>query len=219
MRKTLLAAAAAISLFTGASTASAANFSFTGNFALDDDVQLFNFNVTSESMVTLRTLSYAGGVNAAGETIARGGFDPILILYDSAGNVIDWNDDPGPGVVPTDPTTNSYWDAFLTALLAPGSYIVSLTQYDNFSSGTLADGFWREGEGNFTVYIGCPNSGPAFNDASGQPGCARDSHWAVDVLNVADASAVPVPEPASLSLFGLGLLGLGFIRHRKARQG
>ena len=42
------------------------NFSFTGSFAVDNDVQLFNFSVTAPSTVTLRTWSYAGGTNAAG---------------------------------------------------------------------------------------------------------------------------------------------------------
>ena len=56
----------------------ATNLSFTGTFTHDDNVQLFTFVVGAPSTVTLRTWSYAGGVNAAGATIARGGFDPIL---------------------------------------------------------------------------------------------------------------------------------------------
>ena len=43
-------------------SASAADFSFTGNFTNDNEVQEFNFSVAgSPSDVTLRTWSYAGG--------------------------------------------------------------------------------------------------------------------------------------------------------------
>src|SRR5262245_35968039 len=79
--------------------AKADNFSFTGSFAVDNDVQLFNFSVMAPSNVTLRTWSYAGGTNAAGQLIAAGGFDPILALFDSSGALIDQNDD-GVGVAP-----------------------------------------------------------------------------------------------------------------------
>lgn len=57
----------------------AADFSFTGNFEHDDEVQEFNFTVTAPvSGTTLRTWSYAGGTNAAGAEVARGGFVPSL---------------------------------------------------------------------------------------------------------------------------------------------
>src|SRR5262245_40873387 len=105
MCKWILAAVAASSL-AAASAASADNFSFTGNLANDDAVQFFDFSVGSTSAVTLRTWSYAGGTNAAGQVIARGGFDPILSLYDLAtGDRIGVNDDGGCSLVAAD--TNS----------------------------------------------------------------------------------------------------------------
>lgn len=86
-------------LTMGAAQATPQNFSFTGTFSQDDNVQLFHFTVGDTSTVTLRTWSYAGGVNAAGQTIARGGFDPILALFDGTGVLINQNDDGGCGLV------------------------------------------------------------------------------------------------------------------------
>jgi hypothetical protein len=66
-------------------SASAADFSFTGNFKNDNEVQEFNFSVVrSPSDVMLRTWSCAGGTNVAGAVIQRGGFDPIVSLFNAS---------------------------------------------------------------------------------------------------------------------------------------
>ena len=204
-------------LLSGASAA--ADFSFLGTFNQDDDVRLFSFNVGAASNVTLRSLGYAGGDNAAGQTIARGGFDTILALFNGSGTLIDSNDDGGPGNVPADASTGQNWDAYLQTVLAPGNYQVSVMQFDNFANGpNLSNGFFREGEGNFTAAFGC--GGPAFCDISGvTPFDQRDSHWAFDVLNVNSAAgpgpinAIPEPGTYAMLLAGLGLLG--FVARRR----
>jgi hypothetical protein len=195
--------------------ASAANFSFTGSFAQDDDVQLFNFSVGAPSNVTLETLSYAGGLNAAGDLIARGGFDPILALFDSGGNLIGQNDDGGPSLVATD-LSGQAWDTFFTALLAAGNYTVAIMQYNNFANGpTLADGFQRSGQGNFTD-PSCAAS--SFCDVSGSAFNQRDGHWAFDILNVESASSSVVPLPAALPLLAGGLGLMGWMARRRRGQ-
>ncbi len=100
------------------------NFSFTGSFTQDDDVQLFNFTVGALSTVTLRSWSYAGGTNAAGETLARDGFDPILALFDSTGAFIDQNDDGN--TVPADALSGAEYDVFLEVELDAGTYTVAI---------------------------------------------------------------------------------------------
>jgi hypothetical protein len=202
-----ISAAVLLALFL--CTANAANFSFTGNFTLDDDVELFNFTVGAPSTVTLLTLSYAGGTNAAGDVIARGGFDPILALFDSTGVLLDTNDDGDPADVPTD-INGLTFDTFLSIALDPGTYTVSVMQFDNFADGpNLSDGFSRAGEGNFTAAFGC--GATQFCDAGLG---ARDSHWAFDVLNAEQAAIVGVPEPGSI-LFACGGLALLALRLRK----
>lgn len=214
-------------LFVGVPSAWATpqNFSFQGTFNQDDDVQLFHFTVGAGSTVILRTWSYAGGTNAAGDTIARGGFDPILALFDSTGAFIDQNDDGGCDNVDPDALTGRCWDTFFSQTLAPGNYTVSVMEFNNFANGpNLSDGFARDGQGNFTKTLGFCDSDSApnaigFCDVSLTPGGARDNHWAFDILGVDSAVQQPpqvgVPEPSELGLMGGGLLLLFWLTRRR----
>ena len=189
-------------------TANAADFSFTGNFVNDNDVQQFAFNVGADSTVSLRSWSYAGGTNAAGTVIARGGFDPILTLFTSAGTRIGQQDDGGCTLVASDAVTNQCWDTFLTTSLVSGDYIATIQQYNNFSRGSLSDGFTFSGDANANFRNG-------FVDFSNNK---RDSHWAFDITGVNSAELpVSVPEPTTVTLIGLGLLGFAASR-RKAKN-
>lgn len=188
--------------------------SFTGNFSMDDDVKLFNFSLATASTATLHTLSFAGGINADGALIADGGFTPILSLFDGAGNFLTRSADPSgcnsSNPANPDPVTGNCWDASISALLAIGNYTLALTEYDNFANQpTLSDGFFQDGQGNFTglEFIGQPGSFIAPN------GVQRDNHWAVD-LNFVDIP-LAAPEPGSLPLAIIGLTALySFTRRR-----
>jgi hypothetical protein len=183
--------------------ANADNFSFTGNLAGDDSVQTFDFSVGASSSVTLRTWSYAGGTNAAGQAIARGGFDPILALFALPGGSLIGQNDDGGGNVAADAVTLAHFDTFLQELLAPGNYRVSVMQFANFAVGpNFSNGFSGSGTLN-------------FEDVTGD---FRDSHWAFDILNVNSAVQNGVPEPSTWAMMILGFAGIGFMAYRRSRK-
>lgn len=182
---------------------SAVDFSFTGTFSDDDEVQFFDFSLNSMSDIVLRSLSYAGGTNADGVVIARGGFDPILALFDSVGDLIDQNDDGDFPDVSVDAVTGAPFDTYLEVNdLAAGDYKVAVMQYANFAPSSLGGVFQGSGTTN-------------FEDATGD---FRNNSWAFDILGVDTAVVIPNPVPetgATAAMFGLALTALIGISRRK----
>jgi len=198
----LLALAAAVA------PAGAANISFTGQFAYDNEVKLFQFTVDALTTVGIRTWSYAGGVNAAGQTIARGGFDPILQLFDAAGQLIGDQDDggcAGASRVAADAVTRQCWDINYSVKLGPGTYTASLQQWNNYVvDEDLNQGFYYQDE----QYRNFRNG---FVDEMDN---RRNGTWALDLLNVSLPPPAQLPEPASPWLVGAALVGMGALRRR-----
>jgi hypothetical protein len=210
-----------------------ANISFTGTFTNDTDLQFFTFTLSNPTAnVTLRTWSYAGGTNAAGQAIPSGGFEPYLNLYMADGTQMNpGSSGPCGSNLLVDPSTGACADVYYpTSLSFPGgiwnagTYTVVLSTFANPGIGNLSDGFFASqvlGQpvpSNFscqsgpTGYQGNPPTVPVDQPFCDEffPGAQRTGNWALDILNV-DSAAEPstVPEPASLSLVLLG--GLFFL--------
>jgi hypothetical protein len=194
--------------------ASAASFSYTGNFVNDSDVQLFNFNLLASTTVTLQTFSYGGGTNSAGNTIVSGGFEPTLQIFDFPSGAIN-----GGSILPgdvascgprnTDPNRPIHLcrEDFAQVFLAAGNYVVALTENPNVANGpNLSDGFFADTDPQNLTAINQNH----FADVASQPG---DGHWALDITVRDVGAATPEPGSALLAVPALFLVGLG-IRKR-----
>src|SRR3954447_10666394 len=146
--QTRLATVAVVFLGFSVPGVAATSFSFTGNFIHDNDVQLFNFNLTGGGSISVQILGYGGGVNALGQTLLPGGFESILALYTSTGTAVSGPIFPGPNPtcsprIPDPNRLNACLDAYQTGIsLAAGNYILALTQSANTPNGDLSDGFF-----------------------------------------------------------------------------
>lgn len=214
-----------------------ANFSFTGAFDHDTDLQFFTFTLFNPTPgVALRTWSYAGGTNAAGEIIPDGGFEPYLNLYMADGTqmnpgaagpcTVPPTGDPVADLLP-DPTTGACADvyypttaSFPGGIWAAGTYTLVLSMFANPGIGNLPDGFFAEQvlglppPSNFTCQVGAPGyQGSPPTIATDQPFCdefvagtQRSGDWAVDILNV-DSATGPSRSIPEPGTLALALLG------------
>ena len=197
-------------------------FSYQGSLGSSTDTFQLNFTLSVPFNVTIQTYGFGGGVNGAGTTIAPGGFDPLIALFDGTGTIIDGTSDtllnyyttpffgcPPAGMVTigTGVGADVCGDIFMSFNLGPGSYSLVLADA-NYQpnalimpgASTLADGFTDFTGGSFDT----------CNLTSNGTTCVtRTADWAFDI-------ALPVPEPASWSMLA-GAVVLVFWRRRRVR--
>lgn len=92
---------------------------------------------------------------------------------------------------------------------AADSFVLALGGFLNESFSLSASAPWQTVTRSFTVLSDSSNN-IIFNHAGGD-------NIGIMLDNVS-LSKTDVPEPATLAMFGLGLIGLGFARRRQARK-
>lgn len=189
---------------------------FQGTFGADDQVQYFHLTVNSTTAVTFQSFGYAGGTDSA-TVIPAGGFAPELSLFALVGaDYVLANSDNGGhcGITGTDPVTGNCDDPYLQTVLAPGSYYVALSVYDNLpATGNLLDGFKQTGNPGFT----CAEGGLTgqFCDVTTATFVPRTANWALDIAGATTVAPTSIPEPSTLwPLLSCGLLGALRLRRK-----
>jgi hypothetical protein len=107
--------------------------SFSGSLTTANDIYSVFFTSDGKSTINFKSYGYNGGKNAAGTTIAAGGFDPILTIFDPNDKWYDEQNGSPKGLPDFD----------FDRVLAAGKYRAVLSVFENFSlpGKSFADGF------------------------------------------------------------------------------
>jgi hypothetical protein len=194
---------------SGSAVAIPTDFDFSGTFANDNDVVELGFTVNADSNITIFSSSWISGDSGLG-------FDPILAIWDSLGNLVQEQDDGGnTGSTMSNGVSYNHgvWDTYFSTFLAAGSYTASIAQFDNFrNGGNLSAGFMHDGNPDFTFDNGYGTQ--AMFNGVWSPDDARSGDWEFHILNVDQAVINNAPEPSIIALLGLGLIGIGAARRK-----
>lgn len=176
----------------------------SGVLHTDDEIASVTFAVLTQSNVSVTTSSYG-----------TGGFFPVFTLFlaDAPGDLIlaaagnlgvcD------PGMTPP-PGQSNCEDIRWSGILAPGTYLATLTVYPNLPLGPdRATGFLFDGAGNFTSMFG--GTGPFLEP----DGTQKTGDWNITISGDAVAD---VPEPAAGALTAAGFAVMFLLRAVRRRN-
>jgi hypothetical protein len=196
---------------------SGSTISDTGTLSTPESTVLIDLTLATSGNVTLQTYGFGGGINGAGNTIAAGGFDPFVGLFQGTGgtalfldgtadNLSNYSSEPlacpPAGLVTIGSVAGQCGDVQLNFTgLAAGTYTVLLSDANYVpnavyeTTGYLGDGF-SDLTGGSLPFQTCYDLSDCNTDTA---------NWALDIT-APSAVTTSTPEPASFLLVGLGLL-------------
>ena len=200
MKKKFLAVLATVLFMFGVvGSVNAASFTFDGNITYHNDIIQINFTLDSDATdVSVWTDSFMSGTN----------FDPITAVWaldDSDYTLIGENDDDDSIA----PGQTGYDSGLTFATLDAGDYLFTIATYANFAIGTsLSDGFAYDSQ--------TPILMADWNQPASHLGMGTYYRVNLDGVDAASNNTAPVPEPSTILLLGLGMVGLaGYNRKKK----
>jgi hypothetical protein len=124
------------------------------------------------------------------------------------------------GTIATDPITHSFTGQFLTggAIVAPTSGTIAFTEAGGGISDILTFSYTGGGAGSTATLTGSFVSdlepGGSLTAPIGATLVREGTPFIFSNTNITASAVSDVPEPASLALLSVGLLGFGFVRSR-----